>query len=138
MRGLPLAWRQITFERRRFVAALAGITFAVVLMLMELGLREVLYRASARIPSHVAGDLVMVHAQYEFLYALRGFSERRLYAALGADGVEAVVPIYLQMGVWKDPATRREHRIAVLAAPGIDDALDLPSLRADMSKLIVP
>src|SRR5919197_2918318 len=101
MRGVPLAWLQLTFEKRRFAAALAGITFAVVLMLMELGLREVLYRAAARIPEHVAGDLVMISPQYEFLYALRPFSERRLYSVLSSPGVAAVVPIYLQMGAWK-------------------------------------
>src|SRR5207245_555690 len=128
MRGVPLAWLQLSFEKRRFVAALAGITFAVVLMLMELGLREVLYRAATRIPTHVAGDLVMVHPQYEFLYALRSFSERRLYSALAADGVQAVVPIYMQMGTWKDPSTLREHRISVIGAPPTSDALDVPSL----------
>jgi putative ABC transport system permease protein len=138
MRGVPLAWLQLSFEKRRFVAALAGITFAVVLMLMELGLREVLYRASARIPTHVAGDLVMVHSQYEFLYALRSFSARRLYSALAADGVQAVVPVYSQMGSWKDPVTRREHRIFVIAAPASSEVLDVPSLRDQMKKLSVP
>jgi putative ABC transport system permease protein len=138
MRGVPLAWLQLSFERRRFYAALAGITFAVVLMLMELGLREVLYRASARIPTHVAGDLVMVHAQYEFLYALRSFSERRLYSALAAGGVQAVVPVYSQMGTWKDPATLHEHRIFVIAAPAASQVLDVPSLGDQMKKLTVP
>ncbi len=138
MRSVPLAWLQLTFEKRRFVAAIAGITFAVVLMLMELGMREVLYRASARIPTHVAGELVMMHPQYEFLYALRSFSQRRLYSALASDGVQAVVPVYLQMGTWKDPATLREHRISVIGAPPTKDVLDLPALGAEMTKLSVP
>lgn len=135
MRRVPLAWLQLTFEKRRFAAALAGITFAVVLMLMELGLREVLYRAAARIPEHVAGELVMISPQYEFLYAPRTFSERRLYSALSAAGVRAVVPLYLQMGAWKDPDTRTEHRIAVIGAPPGADALDLPGLAAERRKL---
>src|SRR5262249_4903243 len=138
MRRVPLAWLQLTFEKRRFVAALAGIAFAVVLMLIELGVREVLYRASARIPTHIAGELVMVHAQYEFLYATRCFSRRLLYSALACDGVQSVVPVYLQMGTWKDPETLHEHRISVIGAPPTSDVLDLPALGAEMSKLNVP
>ena len=138
MRGVPLAWLQLTFEKRRFAAALAGITFAVVLMLMQLGLREVLYRAASSIPEHVAGQLVMMSPHYESLNALRSFSERRLYSALSSPDVQAVVPVYLQMGAWKDPASRTEHRIAVVGAPPTKDALDLPELPAERAKLEVP
>jgi putative ABC transport system permease protein len=133
--SILLAWLQLTFEKRRFVAALAGITFAVVLMLMQLGLREVLFRASSLVPAHVAGDLVMLHRQYEFLYALRSFSERRLHSALAVPGVAAVTPAYLQMGSWKNPVTRDEHRIAVIGVPASSEALDLPSLAGQMPRL---
>ena len=32
LRGIPLAWLQLKHEKLRFVAAIAGITFAVVLV----------------------------------------------------------------------------------------------------------
>ncbi len=138
MRGVPLAWLRLNYEKRRFFAAVAGITFAVVLMLMQLGLREVLYRASMRIPDHLAGELVMINPQYEFLYALKSFSQRRLYGALAADSVHAVVPVYLQMGTWKDPSTLREHTISVIGAPANRQVLDLPALGGEMPKIGVP
>jgi putative ABC transport system permease protein len=133
--SILLAWLQLTFEKRRFFAALAGITFAVVLMLMQLGLREVLFRASSLVPTHVAADLVMLHRQYEFLYALRSYPEQRLHAALAVPGVRTVTPAYLQMGSWKNPDTRDEHRIAVIGVPVQGQALDLPSLGAQMARL---
>jgi len=136
--SILLAWLQLSFEKRRFAAALAGITFAVVLMLMQLGLREVLYRASSLVPTHVAGDLVMLHRQYEFLYALRSFSEHRLHTALAVPGVRSVTPVYLQMGNWKNPDTRDDHRIAVIGVPASADALDLPPLAGQMSRLAMP
>ena len=52
--------------------------------------------------------------------------------------MQAVVPVYLQMGAWKDPASRTEHRIAVVGAPPTKDALDLPELPAERAKLEVP
>ena len=138
MGSILLAWLQLTFEKRRFFAALAGITFAVVLMLMQLGLREVLYRASSLVPAHVAGDLVMLHRQYEFLYALRSFSEHRLHSALAVPGVRSVTPAYLQMGSWKNPDTGDDHRIAVIGVPASGDVLDLPPLAGMMSRLATP
>src|SRR5215467_3072222 len=138
MRGVPLAWLRLNYEKRRFFAAVAGITFAVVLMLMQLGLREVLYRASMRIPDHLAGELVMINPQYEFLYALKSFSQRRLYSALASDSVNTVMPIYLQMGTWKDPSTLREHTISVIGAPANRQVLDLPALGSEIPKIGVP
>src|SRR5579859_5003251 len=135
MRGLSLAWLQLTFERRRFVAALAGITFAVILMLLELGIREVLYRASARIPAHITAELVMLHPQDEFVYSTRTFPEVRLYSALAADGVEGIEPVYVQMASWKNPTERTEHMIAVIGAPPASPALDLPGVRENLDKL---
>jgi putative ABC transport system permease protein len=107
-------------------------------MLMQLGLRAVLYRAATRIPDHLAGELVMISPQYEYLYALTSFSERRLDSALAVPGVRSVAPIHIDMGVWRDPATMREHRIFVIGVPSSQDALDLPDIHANLPRLRVP
>ena len=112
MRRVPVAWLQLTHEKRRFAAAVAGVTFAVALMLMQLGLRAVLYRAATRIPEHLAGDLVMISPRYEYLYALTSFSELRLYSALAVRGVTSVAPMHLAMGLWRHPSTHQAHRIS--------------------------
>jgi len=135
---VPLAWLQLTKEKRRFAAAVAGITFAVVLMLMQLGLRAVLYKTATRLPDHLAGDLVMISPQYEYLYAMSSFSERRLDSALAVRGVRSVAPISIDMGVWRDPQQRREHRIFVIGVPSDRDAIDLPDLHAALRELRLP
>ena len=138
MPRVPLAWLQLTKEKRRFAAAVAGITFAVVLMLMQLGLRAVLYKTATRLPDHLAGDLVMISPQYEYLYAMSSFSERRLDSALAVRGVRSVAPISIDMGVWRDPQQRREHRIFVIGVPSDRDAIDLPDLHAALRELRLP
>ena len=35
--GVPLAWRNLTHDKRRFAVSLTGIAFAVLLMFVELG-----------------------------------------------------------------------------------------------------
>jgi len=138
MPRVPLAWLQLTKEKRRFAAAVVGITFAVVLMLMQLGLRAVLYKTATRLPDHLAGDLVMISPQYEYLYAMSSFSERRLDSALAVRGVRSVAPISIEMGVWRDPQRRREHRIFVIGVPSDRDAIDLPDLHAALRELRLP
>ena len=138
MRRVPVAWLQLTHEKRRFAAAVAGVTCAVALMLMQLGLRAVLYRAATRIPEHLAGDLVMISPRYEYLYALTSFSERRLYSALAVRGVTSVAPMYLEMGLWRHPSTRQAHRIFVIGVPTGTNVFDLPDLRRRLPALRVP
>lgn len=135
MREVPLAWLQLTRERRRFAVALAGITFAVTLMLMQLGLRAVLYTAATRIPDHLTGELVMTSAHYEYLYATQPFSRRALYSALAVPGVESVAPLYLGMGNWRDPSHLREHKIFVLGVQPSAEVLDLPEVRQHLLDL---
>lgn len=137
MRRVPLAWLQLTREKRRFAAALAGITFAVVLMLVQLGLRAVLYLAATRIPDHLTGELVMINPQYEYLYALRSFSHRRLYSALSVEAVESVAPLYVSMGTWKAPSSFEEHQIFVIGVPADRDVLDLPAVHDQLAQLRV-
>jgi putative ABC transport system permease protein len=138
MRRVPVAWLQLTHEKRRFAAAVAGVTFAVALMLMQLGLRAVLYRAATRIPEHLAGDLVMISPRYEYLYALTSFSEHRLYSALAVRGVTSVAPMYIEMGLWRHPSTRQAHRIFVIGVPTGTNVFDLPDLRRRLPALRVP
>lgn len=47
--GIPVAWLQLAGDRKRFFVALLGITFAVAMMLFQMGLKNALYkRSSAR------------------------------------------------------------------------------------------
>ena len=51
---LKLAWRQLALQRSRLVVALAGVVFAVVLMLMQLGFRTALFESAvASTPNEV-------------------------------------------------------------------------------------
>jgi putative ABC transport system permease protein len=138
MHNIPVAWLQLTREKRRFAAALAGITFAVILMLMQLGLRAVLYSAATRIPDHLVGELVVTSAHYEYLYAARPFSRHVLYQVLAHDSVLSVAPMYLGMVTWREPVSGEEHRIfAIGFAPG-QSPLELPGQAEYAAALHLP
>lgn len=138
MRDVPLAWLQLVHERRRFFVALAGIVFAVILMLMQLGLRAVLYRAATRIPDHLTGDLVITSAHYEYLYAARPFSRRQLYQAMAVEGVRSVGPMYLGNATWREPSSLREHKIFAIGINPSQPVLELPGLDPLFPSLHLP
>ena len=40
---IPLAWKQLTFERMKLLTAMAGVMVAVMLMWVQLGILAALY-----------------------------------------------------------------------------------------------
>jgi len=112
---IPLAWLQLAHERLRLLAATAGIAFAVILMLMQLGFEDAMLSSAGLQFAHMSCDLALVSPQYEHLLTFAGFPERRLYQCLAVDGVESVEPVYLGQAPWKSPWTRRERTILMIA-----------------------
>jgi putative ABC transport system permease protein len=119
MFDVPLGWLQLKREKLRFLVALLGVSFAVVLILMQLGFREALFVSSVRFHDALDADLVLLSPEMTYLVAPQAFSQRRLYQARGAPGVEAVTPVYLGLGTWKNPES---HGVRALFIVGVDPA----------------
>lgn len=113
-RRIPLAWLQLTAEKLRLLAALAGIAFAVMLMLMQLGFRDALIQSATLVHDRLDGEVVLISPLYEYLMAARSFPEARLYQALGTDGVQSIAPIYFSPATWKNPSTGLDLRIEII------------------------
>jgi putative ABC transport system permease protein len=114
MSRVPLSWLQLIHEPLRLAAATAGIAFAVILMLMQLGFEDALLSSAGLHFSRMECDLALVSPQYEFLLSSKGFPERRLYQTFAVDGVESVKPVYIGQGPWKNPWTRTERTILMV------------------------
>src|SRR5205823_9217082 len=137
---IPLAWLQLTNEKLRLAAALAGIAFAVILMLMQLGLQAALLDAAVLQYANFDADIVMYSNQYEYIAAPKSFKRSRLYQALAVDGVQSVVPVYVGMAFWKNPVTREETSLLLMGfdprshifkAPGVEEnvrSLEMPDV----------
>ena len=121
--AVPLAWLQLTYEKSRLLVAIAGITFAVVLMFLQLGFRDALFTSAIRLQSNLVGDLVIISPQSTNLVGMRNFSQRRLYQAYGLDEVASVNPLYIGLGSWKiqeDPAGQTRNILVLGANPDAD------------------
>ncbi|MEA5514987.1 ABC transporter, partial [Nodularia sp. UHCC 0506] len=108
---IPLAWLQLAQQKVRFLVAVAGIAFIVLLTFIQLGFQDALYSSATALHQNLQGDLFLVSSQYKSLTATQSFSRSRLYQTLGFDGVESVSPIYLQFAKLKNPATGEKYSI---------------------------
>jgi len=129
-----LAWRQLTDEPLRLLVAIAGVAFAVILMLMQLGFKAALFNSSIRLHDRLRGELVMISPRSSYLALMKTFPRRRLYQALGYPQVASVSPIYVGLPDWKNPETGGTRAIFLIGfdphsspvdLPGVDSALPL-------------
>jgi putative ABC transport system permease protein len=135
---IPLSWLQLTREKTRLAVALAGISFADILMFMQLGFRDALYYSNVRFHNSLQGDIVLINSQSSAVLAMRSFSQRRLYKALELPAVQSVHPIYLDFTTWKNPETGRPRSILIFGMNPETNIVNLPGVQENLDKLKLP
>ena len=70
---VPLAWRNLTENRLRLLASLAGTAFAVTLMFMEQGFQQSLLESMVGLIRHLDGQLMIVSRTVYTLSVPYGF-----------------------------------------------------------------
>jgi putative ABC transport system permease protein len=138
MTGIPLAWLQLVHEKRRLAAAISGITFAVVLMLVQLGFEQALFTSVTLFYSHLDCDLIMLSPMFQSMHAIASFSHRRILEARAFNGVEAAHGLYLGPAKWKNPVTYQTRMIFVVGMEPIAGVFDIPELNEQVSSLTQP
>jgi putative ABC transport system permease protein len=131
----PLAWYQLAGEKLRLIAAVAGIAFAVIMMMMQLGFHDALFDSTTLLHHGLDGELTMVSRQYECAIATKGFTRRRLYQALALPAVQSVAPVYLGLGKWKNPETLRDRDIFVIGVNPADPSIRLTGVAENVEHL---
>jgi len=135
---IPLAWMQLKRERLRFLVGIAGVSFAVTLIFMQLGFREALFASAVRLHEHLRADLVLLNPKSEFLARMDPFARRRLYQALAFDGVESVAAVYTGPAVWKNPFERGARVIFVAGFDPSQEVFELPEVEKGRQALFHP
>ncbi|MEM6654219.1 MAG: FtsX-like permease family protein [Planctomycetota bacterium] len=118
----PLAWKNLTHDRRRLAAAVVGIGFAVLLMFLQVGFENALFNSQVRLLDRLAGDVFLISRARFALAAEKRFPIERLNQARSCAGVEAVAPVYLELttSVLKnvtDPRGGRGYPIRAIGVP---------------------
>ena len=131
-RWIPLAWRNLTEHPWRLAAYLAGTSFAVVLMMTELGFRNALLDNMVAVIRALDGELFVINRERYVVSEPVRFPLRRVETARGVDGVASVCPFYLETEgtAWRNAADGLPRKIRVGAYRPDDDLINLPEVRA--------
>jgi len=135
-RRIPLAWLLLTRQPMRLLVALAGISFAGILMFMQLGFRDGLFDASITVHERFAADLVLLSPRSMSSISMAGFPERRLVQAMAAPEVVGITPVHWNFLLWRNPENRRTRSILALGFEPGDPLFIEPSLEGQEDTLV--
>ena len=125
---IPLGWMTLVHQKLRFGVALAGIAFAVILILMQLGFRSSLFESAVRYHERLRYDIAIFSADSPFIVRPQAFSNRRLYQALGHPEVKSATPVYIYQSRWKNPYDHSSRSVLTLGIEPEADVLDAPGM----------
>ncbi|BAZ40120.1 DevC protein [Calothrix sp. NIES-4101] len=131
----PLAWRQLMKEKTRLAIAVAGIAFADILMLIQMGFEGALYDASIQPHRNLDADLVLIEPRMQTLFSVKSFPRERLYQTLAYHGVESVTPVYISTGQWRNPETTLERAILVWGVDPTKATFKMPEVNQKLSSI---
>jgi len=100
----PLARRNLTHDPVRLAVTLTGIVFAVVLIVVELGLFVGFTVTTSSIIDRSNVDLWVVSKGTPYIEQGGLFSERKLYQALATPGVASAAKYIVHWAQWKTPS----------------------------------
>lgn len=115
---LPIGWLQLSHSKGRLAAAIAGVAFANILILMQLGFLGALVGSIALPYTQFQADLIISSSDMNTLADGSPLPRQRMYQALAVEGVQSATPVYLAKLDWKRP----DGSVRTLDLFGIDPA----------------
>ena len=98
---VPLAWRILTYDKRRSALALIGIFMAILLVFVELGFFYAVPRGGLLLYDNMRFDLLLASNEYEYQAQPGSFPLSQLDRIRTAPQVQSATPIYFGFGKWK-------------------------------------
>ena len=134
----PLGLLQLKHDPIRLLTAIAGITFADILIFMQLGFADALYKSNTQYPRALQTDLVIISSEAKNFGQLGAFTRRRLYQALDVPGIVAADAVYLGSLQWRNPQTQKESSMLVVGQDPERTVLNLPVVNAQLDTVRLP
>ena len=98
---VPLAWRILTYDKRRTALALIGIFMAILLVFVQLGLFYAVPRGGLLLYDNMRFDLLPTSDQYEYQAQPGVFPLSQLERVRSSPDVAEATPLYFGVAKWK-------------------------------------
>ncbi|MEL7352107.1 MAG: ABC transporter permease DevC [Cyanobacteria bacterium P01_A01_bin.116] len=134
----PLGLLQLKHDRVRLLTAIAGITFADVLIFLQLGFADALFKSNTQYPRAIQADLIVLSTQAKNFSKPRTFPSRRLYQALDVPGVATTDEINTGSKEWRNPQTREKSSLLIVGQNPDRPAFNLPEINQQLDRTRLP
>jgi putative ABC transport system permease protein len=135
---VPLAWHNVTHNKRRAAASLSGVCLAILLMFMQLGFFDACFRSATRVFDQYRFDIALVSPQYVHMRGANVLPRQRLQLAKAVPGVMSATPMYVATGFWKNPQTHENREMLIVGVDPRQPSFALPELIVQAPKLERP
>jgi putative ABC transport system permease protein len=135
---LAFAWQSLVHNKVRAVVSIGGVSFSILLIFIQLGLYDSIYRTATMVQDRLSYDIVLVSPDYVFLAKSGTFPRRRLEQARTVPGVASAAPFYVGTKPWRNRQTRRHWRILIMAFRPEDRVFLDPEVEAQQPALRRP
>lgn len=98
---LPIGWLQLSHSKTRLFTATAGVTFATILVFVQLGILGALNGSSIAPYSLLNTDIMLSSSDSNTLSDGSNIARQRMFQALGVSGVVSATGIYIAMIEWQ-------------------------------------
>ena len=133
-----LSWHNTFHNWKRALAATAGITFAVLLIFMEVGFLDAARINAAQLYESMEFDAIIVSQGYVSAQRTLPVSAYRLLQAGNVPGVDATVPVLIETARWMNVAERRSRSCRVLGVDPTQSPFRDPALSAQLDGIQRP
>jgi putative ABC transport system permease protein len=148
---MPIAWRRsrcaertpfvrqhLRHQYKRSLSALSGITFACILIYLQLGFLDAVLQTATHLYSRLDFDLVL--NSQEALESTLPYTIRReqLASTRGVIGVASVAPLDIGYKQWKNPRNGRNRAVLVLGIDPDNTLIQLQAMKGELSLLSRP
>lgn len=136
-----LAWHNLTYNKVRTGAAIAGVMFAVVLLFVQLGFLAATKEGASLVYDSLDFDLLLRSPRSRRLSESQPFPRSRLDLAASVARVQEVHPFYIGFQRWRIPRGPDEgygRRILLMGVNPVDPVLVREEMRAKASLLTQP
>lgn len=113
-RATVFSTRLLIHERGRLIASVSGVTFALLLIFLQLGFRNALLDSALELLRQVDADILVINKEKDPFLKRTPMHHERLYQALAADGVETAAPLWLALREWKNIKEDTLHPIRII------------------------
>jgi len=133
--SVPVAWRNVWQNKKRTLASVSGISFALLLVFMQLGFLEGAKTAAASIFELFHFDIGIVSDKYKFVGAPDTFDRMRLTQAMVVPEVEAAAGMAMSSGIWTDPESKSGSQLLIFSVPLEPSFIKDPAIRAGLETI---